>query len=205
MTERNSQNIDRKSTQITVIDKSIICSVDVSLHSLGAKTRQNLKSTEPSAAALQKTICYCLSDSKLSQYLGAGKATFVCGSCTCRHNRSDIIRWKYEAAKEDLEAQKREILLWQSQAQAQAQLQPRSQRVSCDSVTQLDSSMEKLAVWTQIWCWLAERIHALWGKTNDLGQCLNLWFSAVPWIFDFQHCQGSVHQHRLHYTWSSGG
>ena len=117
MTERNSQNIDRKSTQITVIDKSIICSVDESLRSLGAKTRGNLKSTVPSAA---ETICFCLSDGEVSQYLGAGKATFVCGSCTCRLNRFDTIRRKYEAVKEDLEAQEREILLWQSRAQAQA-------------------------------------------------------------------------------------
>ena len=57
MTERNSQIIDRKSTQITVIDKSIICLVDVSLRSLGAKTRRNLQSTVPLAAALRVTIC----------------------------------------------------------------------------------------------------------------------------------------------------
>ena len=83
----------------------------------------------PSAAALREMICFCLSDGKVSQYLGAGKATFVCGSCTCRLNRSDTIvfRRKYEAVREDLEAQEREILLWQSQAQAQ--LQPRPQRV----------------------------------------------------------------------------
>ena len=87
MTERNSQNIDRKSTQITVIDKSIICSVDVSLCSLGANTGQKLQSTVPSAAALQETICFCLSNGEMSQYLGAGEATFVRGSCTCRLNR----------------------------------------------------------------------------------------------------------------------
>ena len=81
----------------------------------------------------------------MSQYLGAGKAAFVCGSCTCRLNRFDTIRRKYEAVKEDLEAQKREILaLWQ--AQAQAQPQPRPQRVPCDSASQSDSSMENLAV-----------------------------------------------------------
>ena len=74
---------------------------------------------------------------------------------------------------------KREILaLWR--AQAQAQPQPCPQRVSCDSTSQSDSSMENLAVWTQIWCWLAKRICVLWGKPNDLGQCLNLWFSALP-------------------------
>ena len=83
-----------KSTQITVIDKSIICSVDVSLCSLGAKTRRNLQSTVPSAAALRETICFCLSHSNVSQYLGAGKATFVCGSWTCRRNRFDTIRQK---------------------------------------------------------------------------------------------------------------
>ena len=60
MTERNSQNIDRKSTQITVIDKSIICSVDMSLRSLGAKTKRNLQSTVPLAAAVRETICSCL-------------------------------------------------------------------------------------------------------------------------------------------------
>ena len=148
MTERNSQNIDTKSTQITVIDKSIICSVDVSLRSLGANTRRNLQSTVPSAAALREAICFCLSEGEVSQYLGAGEATFVCGSCTCRLDRFDTIRRKYEPVKEDLEAQEREILLWQSQAQAQAQaqLQPRPQRVSCDSASQSDSSMEKLAV-----------------------------------------------------------
>ena len=145
MTERNSQNIDRKSTQITVIDKSIICSVDVSFRSLGAKTRRNLQSTVRSAAALRETICFCLSDGEVSQYLGAGEATFVCGSCTCRLNRFDTIRRKYEPVK-DLEAQEREILLWQSWAQAQAQLQPRPQRVSCYSSSQSDSSMEKLIV-----------------------------------------------------------
>ena len=52
----------------------------------------------------QQTI---LSDSEVSQYLGAGKAAFVCGSCTCRLNRFDTIRRKYEAVKEDLEAQKK--------------------------------------------------------------------------------------------------
>ena len=180
MAERNSQNIDSKTTQITVIDKSIICSVDVSLHSLGAKTRRNLQSTVLSATALQETTCLCLSNGEVSQYLGAGKATFVCGSCTCRLNRFDTIRQKYEAIKEDLEVQEREILLWQSQAQVQAQLQPRPQRVSCDSARQSDSSRENLAVWTQIWRWLAARICALREKTNDLGQCLNLWFSALP-------------------------
>ena len=66
--------------------------------------------------------------------------------CTCRLNRFDTIRRKYEAVKEDLEVQKRKILLWQSQAQAQAQLQPHPQRVSCDCTSQSDSSMEKLAV-----------------------------------------------------------
>ena len=187
MTERNSQNIDRKSTQITVIDKSIICSVDVALRSLGVKTRRTLQSTVPSAAALRETICFCLSDGEVSQYLGGRRGYFVCGSCTCRLNRFDAIRRKYEPVKEDLEAQEREILLWQSQAQAQsqAQLQPRPQRVSCDSASQSDSSMEKLAVWTQIWGWLAERIRALRGKTSDLGQCLNLWFSALP-----RECRG---------------
>ena len=92
MTERNSRNTDRKSTQITVIDKSIVCSVDLSLHSLGAKTRQNLQNTVPSATALRETICFCLSDGEVSQYLGAGKAAFVCGSCTCRLNRFKTIR-----------------------------------------------------------------------------------------------------------------
>ena len=122
----------------------------------------------------QQTI---LSDGKVSQYLGAGKAAFVCGSCTCRLNRIDTIRQKYEAVKEDFEAQKRQILaLWW----AQAQPQPCPQRVSCDSASQSNSSTENLAVWTQIWRWLAERIRVLWGKTNDLGQCLNLWFSALP-------------------------
>ena len=53
----------------------------------------------------------------------------------------DTIRRKYEPVK-DLEVQEREILLWQ----AQPQLQPRPQRVSCDSASQSDSSMEKLAV-----------------------------------------------------------
>ena len=168
----------QESTQITGIDRSIICSVDVSLRSIGAKTRRNLQSTVPSATALRETICFCLPDGEVSQYLGAGNATFVCGSCTCRLNRFDTIRWKYEAVKEDLQAQEREILLWQSQAQAQ--LQPRPQRVSCDFVRQSDSSMEKLAVWTQIWHWLAEIIRVLRGKTNDLGQCLNLSFSALP-------------------------
>ena len=92
----------------------------------------------------QQTI---LSDSEVSQYLGAGKAAFVCGSCTCRLNRFDTISRKYEAVKEDLEVQKREILtLWR----AQAQPQPRPQRVSCDSASQSDSSMENPAVWTQI-------------------------------------------------------
>ena len=121
-----------------------------------------------------------LSDGEVSHYLGAGKAAFVCGSCTCGLNRFDTIRRKYEAVKEDLEAQKRDILaLWRAQAR-QAQPQPRPQRVSCDSASQSDSSMENLAVWTQIWRWLAERIRALRGKPNDLGQCLNLWFSALP-------------------------
>ena len=73
---KNSQNTEKKCTQVRVIDKSIICSVDVSLHSWGAKTRQNLQSTVPSAAALWETICFCLSDGRVSQYLGAGKATF---------------------------------------------------------------------------------------------------------------------------------
>ena len=44
MTKRNLQYLDRKSTQITVtvVDKCIICSVDVSLRSSGARTRQKL-------------------------------------------------------------------------------------------------------------------------------------------------------------------
>ena len=127
----------------------------------------------------QQTI---LSDGKVSQYLGAGKATFVCGSCTCRLHRFDAIRRKYEAVKEDLEAQKREILaLWR--AQAQAQPQPHPQRVSCDSASQLDSSMEKLPVWTQIGTdWMREFVW-FWEKPM-------IWSSV--WIFDFQHCQGSV-------------
>ena len=58
MTERNPQGIDRKSTQITVIDKCIICSVDVSLCSLGARTRWNLQSTVPSAAALRDLFVF---------------------------------------------------------------------------------------------------------------------------------------------------
>ena len=58
----------------------------------------------------------------------------------------DTIRRKYEAVKEDLEVQERKILLWQSQAQAQTQLQSRPQRVSCDSASKLNSSMEKMAV-----------------------------------------------------------
>ena len=65
----------------------------------------------PSATALRETVCFCLCDCKVSQYLGAGKATFVCDSCTCRLNRFDTIRRKYEAVKEDLEVQEREILL----------------------------------------------------------------------------------------------
>ena len=56
MTERNSQNIERKSTQIIVIDKSIICSVDVSLRSSGARIKRNLQSTVPSATALRQTV-----------------------------------------------------------------------------------------------------------------------------------------------------
>ena len=157
-----------------------MCSADVSLRSLWAKTRRNLHSTVSSAAALRETIRFCLSDGKVSQYLGTGKATFVCGVCTCRLNRFDTTRRKYEAVKEGLEAQDRKILPWQSQAQVQAQLQPRPRRVSRDRVSQSDNSMEKLAVWTQVWHWLAERIRALRGKINDLGQCLNLWFLALP-------------------------
>ena len=84
MTERNPQNIDRKSTQITVIDKCKICSADVALHSSGARTRRKLQSTVPSAAALRETIYFCLSDGEVSQYLGEGMAAFGCGSCTCR-------------------------------------------------------------------------------------------------------------------------
>ena len=77
----------------------------------------------------------------------AGKAAFVCGSCTCRLNRFDTVRRKCEAVKEDLEVQKREVLaLWRVQAQAQAQPQPHPQRVLCDSASPSDSSMENLAV-----------------------------------------------------------
>ena len=147
MTERNSQNIDRKRIQITVADKSMICSVDVSLRSLGAKTRRNLQSSVPFAAALRETICFRLSDGEVSQSLGPGKAAFVCGSCTCRLNRFDTIRRKYEAVKGDLEAQKREILALCMAVKAQlAQPQPRPQTVSCDSASQSNSSMENLAV-----------------------------------------------------------
>ena len=166
-----SEHWQEKYTQITVIDTSIISSLDVPLRSLGAKTRRNLQSTVPSATALRQTICFCLTDGEVSQYLGVGQATYVCDSCTCRLNRFDTIRRKYEAVKEDLEVQEREILLWQSQAQVQAQLQPRRQKVSCDRASQSDSSMEKLAVWTQIWRWLAEIIRAS-GK--------NQWPGVVP-------------------------
>ena len=72
MTERNPRNIDRKSTQITVIDKCTMCSVDVLLRSSGAKTRQNLQSTVPSAAALQETSSFCLSDGKVHVTVFAG-------------------------------------------------------------------------------------------------------------------------------------
>ena len=178
MTEKNSQNIGRKSTQITVIDKCIICSADVSLRSLGARTRWNLQSTVPSAAALRETIkfCFYLFDGEVSQYLGAGKAAFVYGSCTCRLNRFDTTRRKYEAVKEDLEEQTREILaLWQSYPQAQAQLQPRPQSARAN----------RIVPWKT---WLSQnRFGADWprgfagfgGKPYDLGQCLNPWFSAL--------------------------
>ena len=122
----------------------------------------------------QQTI---LSDDKVSQYLGAGKAAFVCGSCTCLLNRFDTIRWKYEAVKEDLEAQKRDI--WHY-GRHRHRLSHSHTHMACDSASQSDSSIENLAVWTQIWRWLAKRIHTLQGKANDLGQCLNLWFSALP-------------------------
>ena len=69
MTKRNSQNIDRKNTQITVKDKCIICSVDVSLRTSGAKTRRNLQTTVPSAASLRETVCLCLSDGEVLPYL----------------------------------------------------------------------------------------------------------------------------------------
>ena len=134
MAERNPHDIDRKSTQIAVIDKCIICSVDVPLRSLGARTRRNLQSTVPSATALRENYLFLPSRRrKCHSILGAGKAAFVCGICTCRLNRFDTIRRKYEAVKEDLEAQKRVILAlqWQShpQAQAPAQPQPRPQSV----------------------------------------------------------------------------
>ena len=150
MTERNPQNIDRKSIQITVIDECIICSVDVSLRSSGARTTRNCQSTVPSTAALrvrETKFFFCLSDGEVSQYLGAGEAAFVRGCCTCRLNRFDTVRRKYKAVIEDLKAPKREVsALWQSHPQAQAQPQPRPQRVSCDSASKSDSSVEK-----QIW------------------------------------------------------
>ena len=49
---------------------SIICSVDVSLRSLGAKTRQNLQSTMPLAVALRETICFCLPMAKYHSIWG---------------------------------------------------------------------------------------------------------------------------------------
>ena len=183
MAERNSQNIDRKSTQITVIDKCIICSVDVSLCRLGARTRQNLQSTLLSAAHCERLICFCLSNGAVSQYLGQKGTAFVCGSCTCRLNRFDTIRQKYEAVKEDIEVQGREILLWQSQPQAQAQLQPCPQRASCDSVSQSDSSMERLAVWTQIW-----RCMIGWENSRALG--IDQWPGAVPQSLIFSTAKG---------------
>ena len=132
---------------------------------------------------LRETICFGLSEAKCHSIWGRERLLLSVAVAHAGLIALTLLdRRKYEAVKEDLEAQEREILLWQSQAQAQAQaqLQPRPQRVSCDSASQLDSSMEKLAVWTQIWRWLAERIRALRGKTNGLGQCLNLWFSALP-------------------------
>ena len=113
--------------------------------------------------------------------------SIVCGSCTCGLNKFDTISQKYEAVKENLEVQKRKALalgLWQSHLQAQAQPQPRPQRVSCDSASQLGGSMEKLAVW--------KGILALIGRENSRASGKNHMTWGSVWIFDFQHCQGSV-------------
>ena len=101
----------------------------------------------PSAAAWRETICLCPSDGKVSQYLGAGKAILLfVAAAHAGLTDLTLLDDKYEAVKEDLEVQEREILLWQSQVKVHAQLQPRPQKVSCDSASQSDSSRENLAV-----------------------------------------------------------
>ena len=76
MAERNPQDIDRKRTQITVIETCIVWSVDVSLRRLGARSRRNLQSTVPSATALRKTYL-CLPFRRRSvTVFGGGKGCF---------------------------------------------------------------------------------------------------------------------------------
>ena len=93
-------------------------------------------------------------------------AAFVCGSCTCRLNRSDTIRRKYEAVKEDLEAHKKKMKSWLYGSHTKDRTKTvfgHTHRHShshshahkmChvhDSASQSDSSMEKMAVRKQIW------------------------------------------------------
>ena len=60
----------------TVTDKSIICSVGLSLRSLEAKTRRNLQSTVPCAAALRETICFLPFRQRSVTVFGGGKGCF---------------------------------------------------------------------------------------------------------------------------------
>ena len=131
-----------------------------------------------------ETICICLSDSKVSQYLGAGKAAFVCGSCTFRLNRFDTIRQEYEAVKEDLEVQKRgRMTLWQSHPRTGTGSATATPTV-CTS--QSDSTMDKLAVWVYSRC-------ACTVTANDTGlPNLDIHTRLVDysWLLSTRHEQG---------------
>ena len=127
----------------------------------------------------QQTI---LSNGEMSQYLGAGKAAFVCGSCTCRLNRIDTIRQKCEAVKEDLEAQKEKS--WHYGGHRH-RLSHSHAHKECHVIARAS----QIVPWK---AWLSEhRFGSDWLREfMRFGEKPMTWGS--PWIFDFQHCWGSV-------------